>query len=527
MNKIKLFVIALLLSVSSLSILAQHTFAATRTWTGAGGNANMTTAGNWGGTAPVAGDVLIFPANITNRTVTNDFTAATSFASITFSGATTAASAYTITGNSITLAGNITDSTTGNFSAGNTINLPIILSATTTVTVPDSAYLTLGGVISGSGALVLAGAGNLELSGTNTYAGTTTVSAGIVVARGTAALGTAVGGTTVASNAKLILVSPGEGTFNEPLNLTGQHALTVATSYGGGGTATPPFSLVTLAGNVTLGSNVSIDIASHDVKVTGDCTGTYTLTPAQGADGTLEIASASNTCASANGVQQPPAFTTAYATDQTGTPISVVNNETAIVTGTVGDVFVDYGGTLKGTGTTGEVSTASGATVAPGLSPGCLTSGDLTLVAGSTYQAEIGGADVCTGYDQLKVTGAVDITDATLTTSLYNSFKPAVGGTYTIIDNDGSDPVIGTFGDLAEGATFTVDGYVFKVSYVGGDGNDVTLTVQSVPATPDTGFAFIKSNPLVAVSVVLAAAIAIAFVARRTTQTRTNYARRR
>src|SRR5205809_34241 len=118
MKKIKVFVLALVLSLSSLAAFAApHSFAATRTWTGAGSDTNMNTAANWGGTAPVAGDDLVFPANITNRVVVNNYTAATSFNSITFSGVASSASYYTISGNAFALVAGITDSMTG--SGGN------------------------------------------------------------------------------------------------------------------------------------------------------------------------------------------------------------------------------------------------------------------------------------------------------------------------------------------------------------------------------------------------------------------------
>ena len=59
--------------------------------------------------------------------------------------------------------------------------------------------------------------------------------------------------------------------------------------------------------------------------------------------------------------------------------------------------------------------------------------------------------------------------------------------TFTVIANDGSDPVIvsdfftsgGT--PLTEGASFVSDGATWQISYTGGDGNDVTLT--ATPAT--------------------------------------------
>lgn len=108
---------AFLLATSSLFVLATpKAFAATETWDGGGSDNNMTTGANWAdNTAPVAGDDLVFPANITDRTVVNDFTAATSFNSITFSGTASQASDYTISGNSMTLVAGISNTMTGSF----------------------------------------------------------------------------------------------------------------------------------------------------------------------------------------------------------------------------------------------------------------------------------------------------------------------------------------------------------------------------------------------------------------------------
>ncbi|MEA2163511.1 MAG: hypothetical protein QOK37_1638 [Thermoanaerobaculia bacterium] len=54
---------------------------------------------------------------------------------------------------------------------------------------------------------------------------------------------------------------------------------------------------------------------------------------------------------------------------------------------------------------------------------------------------------------------------------------PSGFGVFKIIDNDGTDPVAGTFAGLPEGAEFASgNGQFFRISYVGGDGNDVTLT---------------------------------------------------
>jgi hypothetical protein len=51
-----------------------------------------------------------------------------------------------------------------------------------------------------------------------------------------------------------------------------------------------------------------------------------------------------------------------------------------------------------------------------------------------------------------------------------------VGHSLTLIDNDGSDPVSGTFANMPEGFGFYQGNISLQVSYKGGDGNDVTLT---------------------------------------------------
>ncbi len=62
---------------------------------------------------------------------------------------------------------------------------------------------------------------------------------------------------------------------------------------------------------------------------------------------------------------------------------------------------------------------------------------------------------------------------------------PAVGASFTIINNQGTTPIHGTF---AQGSTYTSNGYTYAISYTGGTNNDsVVLTVISVPG-PVTHF---------------------------------------
>jgi autotransporter-associated beta strand protein len=151
-----------------------------------------------------------------------------------------------------------------------------------------------------------------------------------------------------------------------------------------------------------------------------------------------------------------------------------INAGTLLLTGSLagGMVTVAAGATLTGTGTVGGAVSVAG-TVAPGVSgPGILNTGSVAFTGGSTFDVDLDGADVGTGFDQLNVTGTVDLTGATLHLTLGSGFVPT--SHLVIINNDGSDPVLGTF---TQGTTITVGGIPFTINYAGGDGNDVTLEV--------------------------------------------------
>lgn len=177
-------------------------------------------------------------------------------------------------------------------------------------------------------------------------------------------------------------------------------------------------------------------------------------------------------------------------------------------------VTVGEGGKLMGTGKVELfIDVRTGGILAPGHSPGCLSSGDLILAG--TYEAEIGGTTACTQYDQMKVTGTVDLTGGTLEASAYSSYVPKAGENYTIIENDGTDAVTGTFAGLAEGATFTIGGQVLRISYRGGSGNDVALSVVTVPTAPATGARLLLTNPLLILAIASSLAGVLFVVSRR------------
>ncbi|HYG73721.1 MAG TPA: autotransporter-associated beta strand repeat-containing protein, partial [Planctomycetota bacterium] len=148
-------------------------------------------------------------------------------------------------------------------------------------------------------------------------------------------------------------------------------------------------------------------------------------------------------------------------------------------------ITLNNAATLAGTGTsTASVTGNNTATVAPGAlaATGILATGSVNIGGGGrnfdiTINGITGGANVAgTHYDQLNVTGTVDITGATLNLTFVANSRG--GDTLVLINNDGADAVTGQFAGLAEGAPITNGAFTYNISYVGGSGNDVTLTRQ-------------------------------------------------
>ena len=145
--------------------------AGTCIWTGGGGNNDWTNAANWGGTAPVSGDSLIFTGS-TQLITTNKFTAGTAFSNLTFDAS---ASAFTLNGNSFALTGAIVNNSTSLQTLG------LSFSCTSTALVNTaSGNITVNGVISGNCRLYKQGDQTLTLGGNNSYTVGTTIGGGIL-----------------------------------------------------------------------------------------------------------------------------------------------------------------------------------------------------------------------------------------------------------------------------------------------------------------------------------------------------------
>ncbi len=139
-------------------------------------------------------------------------------------------------------------------------------------------------------------------------------------------------------------------------------------------------------------------------------------------------------------------------------------------------ITVQSGAQLSGSGEIGGVVIVEpGGTYSPGQSPGTLTADGLELSALSTFVVEINGLTAGTEFDQTVVRGPVSLGGAALGLSFGTA--PPVNRSFLLIDNDGSDPVVGEFALLADDVPFIHSGRRMSIDYNGGDGNDVLLHI--------------------------------------------------
>jgi autotransporter-associated beta strand protein len=327
--------------------------------------------------------------------------------------------------------------------------------------------LTLTGPITnaifgGSADLNKSGPGQLTLAAANSSLGTITVTAGTLLVKNNAALGSTQAGTTVQAGATLAGVSG--LTVAEPVTLQGQSA-----TAGPAGLAAQS-GAVNWAGAVTLAGSGALRPAFNTrLLLNGGLTGSGSLLvgdPIRSA-GTAEFDGGAFSYAGPT--------TVARATLLVNVPL------------TESDVTLTEGGFLGGTGSVPNVAVQPRGTVSPGA-PGASSflqgtlrvANNITFGAGSALHIDLSqNSSRLPVSSTLRVDGAVNLGGAALNVGLH--FLSAVGDTFTILDNRGGQDVVGAFANLpSDGSTFTVtdaNGNLekFSINYHGGGGHSVVL----------------------------------------------------
>ena len=209
---------------------------------------------------------------------------------------------------------------------------------------------------------------------------------------------------------------------------------------------------------LTIGSNNQSTTFSGAIQESGSLTktgtGTLTLTGANTYTGLTTVSAGVLKVANRSG-------------SATGTGAVTVN------AGTVGGK-----GTITGPATIGTGS-GTGAFLAPSVGsnkPATLTlEGLLTFKSDGTYTYNLDTKSL--KADQVAANGVTIQSGTQFSFSAVSNKRLPPGQVFTAISNTSASPISGTFANLADDSTFTAGRNKFQVSYAGGDGNDLTLTV--------------------------------------------------
>ena len=282
-----------------------------------------------------------------------------------------------------------------------------------------------------------------------------------------------------------------------------------------------------LSGDIVLNGDVEYKLPSNKtVKITGKLSGPGKFVAHKDNEGNVLVESSNNTSGTPNG---------RYGSTHEAKLIKLDDNkpndiliakrgETVLLNGRRKEVWVNEGGVIGGNATTEHIYSLG--VVSPGNnSPGKITASEaFGMYSASVYKAEILDKD---HYDQIVLEATLhyglELDDSRLDLTYLEGGVIKKGDTFTIIDNKTTYPMSGKFKDLPEGAEITVSGVTFKISYVGGDGNDVVLTAlndwnvpkaSKAPKVPNTGGEKLAVN-LIGAMAGVASAAALLIVAKR------------
>ena len=141
--------------------------------------------------------------------------------------------------------------------------------------------------------------------------------------------------------------------------------------------------------------------------------------------------------------------------------------------GTLGGQGIIAGLVTMGTGS------STGAALAPSVDSNRLAiltiQRALTFKADSTYTCKLSTRNP--SADQVIAKGVTIDSGAQFSFQQIGNTRLSSGTAFTVINNTSAIPITGAFANLPDSSTFTVGPNNYQVSYEGGDGNDLTLTV--------------------------------------------------
>lgn len=138
---------------------------------------------------------------------------------------------------------------------------------------------------------------------------------------------------------------------------------------------------------------------------------------------------------------------------------------------------------VGGGGVNGPVMVNSGGMISPGFNPTeqLITTGNLFVADGGTLQMEIQGINPGLDHDQVTASGTVTL-DATADLGLVNGIELQNSDEIMLVNNDGSDAVLGEFLNKPESNIMSSGLLTGQLTYQGGDGNDISIKGDLLPA---------------------------------------------
>ncbi|MEZ6090498.1 MAG: PKD domain-containing protein, partial [Pirellulaceae bacterium] len=118
--------------------------------------------------------------------------------------------------------------------------------------------------------------------------------------------------------------------------------------------------------------------------------------------------------------------------------------------------------------------------------------------ADDTLRLSLAGVDASVLHERIVLLGRLEL-GGSLELIDDGEFSLSAGSEVVLIDNDASDAISGTFssvngGSADEGAIITISGIDYRLSYLGGDGNDVVVLLANTAPLADIGGPYIVSE---------------------------------
>ncbi len=309
--------------------------------------------------------------------------------------------------------------------------------------VESQVFGRIGAGITGTGNLTKTGAADLLINGDNS-----TFGGQIIVAEGTAIFdkGESFGLNGFLANTKTVVADGATLQLRGPGVTTAEHIHVSGSGIGGKGAIYASFGSHTLTERIALQADATINLDANTSITFGGAQGRFynnqTLT--QTGPGTAVYDNINNIAG-----------------------LAVVNGVAAGVGGINGSVTLTTGAELRPGDSATTASIGNFASDNFLLGAGSLLTIDLNPTAGTSDRVNVMGTLQLAGMLKLNLLGA-----------------PLGGQSFLILDNDGSDAVIGSFANLSRiSSTFAGQNYDFAIRYNGGTGNDISVIAVPEPGT--------------------------------------------